>query len=223
MKKLLFNFFLAGLFMNFGYPELQYQINNLRISGSLAEQLKQIDVNDLVVNANKYFNESGDFVSKEISKSSKIYKENPSPKNSLKDELLSSVNLLKIPGARGKILEESKKHIGVPYSFGSKDPTTGFDCSGYVSYVYQKAINHELPAGSKSQFSQGGGRLVNLDQLKPGDLMFFSHNGKSIQHVGIFIDQDHFIHAPRTGRRISIDDFGRYWKQKFVKGKSYIQ
>lgn len=108
MKKLLFNFFLAGLFMNFGYPELQYQINNLRISGSLAEQLKQIDVNDLVVNANKYFNESGDFVSKEISKSSKIYKENPSPKNSLKDEVLSSVNLLKIPGARGKILEERK-------------------------------------------------------------------------------------------------------------------
>ena len=76
-----------------------------------AEQLKQIDVNDLVVNANKYFNESGDFVSKEISKSSKIYKENPSPKNSLKDEVLSSVNLLKIPGARGKILEESKKQL----------------------------------------------------------------------------------------------------------------
>ena len=94
---------------------------------------------------------------------------------------------------------------------------------GYVSYVYKKAIDHTLPAGSKNQFSSGGGLLVNYDQLKPGDLMFFSHNGRSIQHVGIFIDNNHFIHAPRTGRRISIDEVGRYWKQKFIKGRSIVE
>ena len=65
--------------------------------------------------------------------------------------------------------------------------------------------------------------MVGFDQLKPGDLMFFSHNGRQIQHVGIYIDENHFIHAPRTGRRISIDELGRYWKQKFVKGKTYLQ
>lgn len=64
---------------------------------------------------------------------------------------------------------------------------------------------------------------MNYDQLKPGDLMFFSHNGYAIQHVGIYAGDDMFIHAPRSGRRISIDDVGRYWKQKFVKGRSIIK
>ena len=73
--------------------------------------------------------------------------------------------------------------------------------------------------GSKNQFSSGG-VMVGFEQLKPGDLMFFSHNGRQIQHVGIYIDKNHFIHAPRTGRRISIDELGRYWKQKFVKRKN---
>ena len=128
-----------------------------------------------------------------------------------------------ITDIREDILTESRKHIGIPYSFGSKDPSTGFDSSGYVSYVYEKVLKIKLPAGSRNQFSSGGGVMVGFDQLKPGDLMFFSHDGRQIQHVGIYIDENHFIHAPRTGRRISIDELGRYWKQKFVKGKTFIK
>ena len=135
-------------------------------------------------------------------------------------ELVSVENLTDM---REKILNESKKHIGIPYSFGSKDPSTGFDDPGFVSYVYEKALKIKLPVGSKKQFSSGGGIMVGFEQLKPGDLMFFSHNGRQIQHVGIYIDENHFIHAPRTGRRISIDELGRYWRQKFVKGKTYIK
>ena len=209
--------------MNFLYPEIQHQYTKYRFSGSLVEQLNQIDVNDLISNSEKYFDELGDFNAELIKQSSKTQKNTSAVVNLPSDEILKTANLKNIPGARGKILSESRKHIGIPYSFGSKDPSTGFDCSGYVSYVYQKSIGHTLPAGSRNQFSSGGGVMVGFDQLKPGDLMFFSHNGRQIQHVGIYIDENHFIHAPRTGRRISIDELGRYWKQKFVKGKTFLQ
>jgi len=209
--------------MNFGYPEMMYQFNKIRFSGSLVEQLNQIDINELIINPERYIDKFGNFNESLINITSKKYSSSSIQSEMPSDEILSTVNLKSIPGARGKILSESKKYIGIPYTFGSKDPSTGFDCSGYVSYVYKKSIGHKLPAGSKSQFSSGGGLLVNYDQLKPGDLMFFSHNGRSIQHVGIYIDNNHFIHAPRTGRRISIDEVGRYWKQKFVKGKSIVE
>lgn len=209
--------------MNFGYPEMMYQFNKIRFSGSLVEQLNQIDINELIINPERYIDKFGNFNESLINITSKKYSSSSIQSEMPSDEILSTVNLKSIPGARGKILSESKKYIGIPYTFGSKDPSSGFDCSGYVSYVYKKSIGHKLPAGSKSQFSSGGGLLVNYDQLKPGDLMFFSHNGRSIQHVGIYIDNNHFIHAPRTGRRISIDEVGRYWKQKFVKGKSIVE
>ena len=209
--------------MNFLYPEILYQYTKYQFSGSLVEQLNQIDVNDLISNSEKYFDELGNFNVELIKQSSKVKNTTSPVVNIPSDEILKTVNLKNVPGARGKILTESKKHIGIPYSFGSKDPSTGFDCSGYVSYVYKKSIGFTLPAGSKNQFSSGGGVMVGFEQLKPGDLMFFSHNGRQIQHVGIYIDENHFIHAPRTGRRISIDELGRYWKQKFVKGKTFLQ
>ena len=223
MRKLFFNFLLAGLFMNFVYPELQHNYTKFKFSGSTIEQLNNIDLNNLISNSDKYFDELGNFNEKLIEKSSMIINNNSSLVNSPSDQTFNKAMIKNISGAREKILAESRKHIGIPYSFGSKDPATGFDCSGYVSYVYKKSIGHTLPAGSKHQFSSGGGVLLGFEQLKPGDLMFFSHNGRQIQHVGIFIDKNHFIHAPRTGRRISIDELGRYWKQKFVKGKTYLQ
>lgn len=223
MRKIIYNLVISGIFMNFGYPELQYQYNKFKFSGSLVEQLNQIDVNDLISNSENYFDELGNFNVELIKQSSKIKKNTSSVVNLPSDEILKTVNLKNVPGARGKILTESKKYIGIPYSWGSKDPVNGFDCSGYVSYVYQKSIGHILPAGSKNQFSSGGGLMVGFEQLKPGDLMFFSHDGRQIQHVGIYIDEDHFIHAPSSGRRVSIDDLGRYWKQKFVKGKTFLQ
>tara|TARA_B100001146_G_C16074724_1_gene388002 strand:+ start:62 stop:733 length:672 start_codon:yes stop_codon:yes gene_type:complete len=222
--KLILNFLFAGLFMNFGYPELIYQYNKIKFNDSLVEKLNQIDINDLILNTSKYIDQVGNFNYDIIEESSKYYKENPVSNSDIpNDEVISTVSLKNIPNARSRIITESKKHIGVPYSFGSKDPKAGFDCSGYVSYVYQKAINQTLPSGSKNQFSSGEGLMLNYDQLNPGDLMFFSFNGTSIQHVGIFIDEDHFIHSPSTGRRICIDKTGRYWKQYFVKGKSFVQ
>lgn len=223
MKKFLLNVLLAGLIMNFVYPEILFQYNKIKLNGSIIDQLKAIDVNELILNSENYFNDLGNFNESFIAKKADEFN-NPSvqsTKNS--DQKITAVSLQDIPDGRKKILIESQKYIGLPYSFGSKDPSTGFDCSGYVSYVYEKSIGHKLPAGSKNQFASGEGLLVNYDQLKPGDLMFFSHNGRSIQHVGIYVGDDRLIHAPRTGRRISIDEVGRYWKQKFVKGKAIVK
>ena len=103
------------------------------------------------------------------------------------------------------------------------DPAKGFDCSGFARFVYKESINVNLPRTSSSQFVADGGKLVEYIDLQPGDLMFFSHSGSRIQHVGIFVKPGKFIHAPRTGRRISVDNYNGYWKTHFVKGKTFLQ
>lgn len=120
MKKIIYNLFIAGLFMNFGYPELQYQYNKFKFSGSIVEQLNQIDVNDLINNSEKYFDELGNFNVKLIEQSSRVQNNQSAENNLLSDEILKTANLKNIPGARREILTESKKHIGIPYSLVPK-------------------------------------------------------------------------------------------------------
>ena len=217
--KHIFYFSLAGLFMNFGYPEFLYQFNSLRYNDSLIQKLNKIDINDLILNSQKYVDNLGNFNFKEIEIS---LKQNNKVSDIPNDEVLSTLSLSSIPGARNKILKESRKYIGTPYLWSGKDPSTGFDCSGFVSYVYKKSININLPAGSGNQFASKVGVYVNYNELKPGDLMFFSNNGSKISHVAIYIDKENFIHSPRSGRRISIENYSKYYRQRFVKGKSFV-
>ena len=219
--KVLFNFLIkflfAGIFMNFGFPELIYQYNKFKFSDSLLYQIKSLDLEDFELNLNKSMDNNGQIVTK---KSDDLFIKKTIP--STKDKQLPVISKT-ISADRNTIINESKKHIGIPYSYGDESPTNGFDCSGFTWYVYKKSINYNLPRSSKQQFYSGGGKYVNLNQLKPGDLMFFITRGQQISHVTIFLGEDKFIHAPKTGRRISIETLNRYWKQKFVKGKTYIQ
>ena len=200
--------------MNFGFPEIMFHYNEFSRNGQLIQQIKNLDIDDLRSNLNKIIDKNGDFISENVQplkyKKSKVLKE-----NNFTESLITNVD-------RKSILYESKKYIGIPYSWGEEDPSTGFDCSGFTWYVYKKSINFNLPRGSKQQFSSSNGKLIDFNQLKTGDLMFFSFHGNSIQHVAIFINKDQFIHAPKTGRRISIDRMNKYWIQSFVKGKTYL-
>jgi murein DD-endopeptidase len=222
MKRFLSNIILAGLFMNFGYPEVQYQYNKWRFKDSLMAEIKNMDVNDFMSISSKYLEEihpeyekpTTTNSSKSTSKSEKIKKYQP---------VSVSPSTMDISSARKAVLKESQRHIGLPYSYGSMDPSSGFDCSGFVGYVYDKSISVKLPRSSRSQFAADGGIFLEYKDLQPGDLMFFSHNGQNIQHVGIYVEEGKFIHAPRTGRRITIDEYSKYWRQHFVKGKSYLQ
>lgn len=93
----------------------------------------------------------------------------------------------------GSVVETALLYLGVPYVWGGEDPNIGFDCSGLVRYVYlQHGI--ELPHYSGYQFKMG--KEVSIDELQPGDLVFF---GNPVHHVGIYVGNGYFIHAPQTG------------------------
>lgn len=93
----------------------------------------------------------------------------------------------------GSVVETALLYLGVPYVWGGEDPDIGFDCSGLVRYVYlQHGI--ELPHYSGYQFKMG--KEVGIDELQPGDLVFF---GNPVHHVGIYVGNGYFIHAPQTG------------------------
>ena len=185
-------------------------------------EIKDMNVNDFVFQSSEYFNL---ILQEPLNNTSNSSQEAISEFDNKEKYKRESVSLPKmnISAARMAVLKESQKHIGIPYSYGSMDHASGFDCSGLVGYVYNKSISLKLPRSSRSQFAANGGKFLEYKDLQPGDLMFFSHNGQNIQHVGIYIEEGRFIHAPRTGRRITIDEYSRYWRQHFVKGKSYLQ
>jgi cell wall-associated NlpC family hydrolase len=107
----------------------------------------------------------------------------------------------------------------IRYVRGGHDPSTGFDCSGFVRYVFAHAVGMQLPANSAAQFLAG--LKIKRADMKPGDLVFFHTYGRRrISHVGIYISDGRFIHSPATGKSVeisSLDD--AYWARHFVGAK----
>lgn len=111
------------------------------------------------------------------------------------------------------VLEIARQYLGVPYRFGGASPEEGFDCSGFVQYVFaQRGLRVQRQANH--QFLEG--QQIPREALAPGDLVFFSVSGGVIDHVGIYAGEDLFIHAPRTGRTVSYDSLSApYFKTRF--------
>ncbi len=110
----------------------------------------------------------------------------------------------------------------IRYVRGGHDPSTGFDCSGFVRYVFAHAVGLDLPTNSASQFLAG--LQVNRGDMKPGDLVFFRTAGKRgqgrISHVGIYIANGQFIHSPSRGKTVRVDSLDEsYWSQRFAGAK----
>jgi len=118
---------------------------------------------------------------------------------------------------RDKVLSEVNKYIGVPYIWGGSDPD-GFDCSGLVQWVIKKTQGILIPRTTKMQSSKWKNYLnYNLDQIKPGDLVYFKTIGENqISHVGIYIDNNHFIHAPNRNEYVKKSSLFGYWNEKFA-------
>jgi cell wall-associated NlpC family hydrolase len=104
--------------------------------------------------------------------------------------------------------------IGVRYKWGGDSPDTGFDCSGLIRYVYAQVTGRALP-GNAQEISRAGA-TVDRSELQPGDLVFFNTLRKPFSHVGIYLGDSRFLHAPSRGGQVEIVDMSnRYWKSRY--------
>lgn len=103
--------------------------------------------------------------------------------------------------------------IGKPYRYGGNSPT-GFDCSGLVQYSYSRA-GLPIPRTTKSQRESSA--AVGSQSLRAGDLIFFDQEGRKSSHVGIYIGDGRFVHAPSSGKQVRVDTLDtKYWKKHYV-------
>jgi cell wall-associated NlpC family hydrolase len=106
--------------------------------------------------------------------------------------------------------------LGVRYVRGGNSAEQGFDCSGFTRYVFENSLGLVLPRRADEQAKNAGLLSVKRDELKPGDLVFFNTMRRAFSHVGIYIGEGKFIHAPRAGAEVRIEDMRQaYWAKRF--------
>lgn len=106
--------------------------------------------------------------------------------------------------------------IGLPYRWGGESIEEGFDCSGLIKHVYENSIGLVLPRTAAEQAKANSLMKVDKEALQPGDLVFFKTTRKAFSHVGLYVGDGQFVHAPRTGADIRIDSIrNNYWDKRF--------
>ncbi|GAB3250231.1 C40 family peptidase [Chitinimonas naiadis] len=111
--------------------------------------------------------------------------------------------------------------IDVGYQFGGKNPEAGLDCSGMVSFIYRNAVGMDLK-GSAADIARRG-RSVRREELQAGDLVFFNTMNRPFSHVGIYIGDEKFIHAPSTNGRVRIESLKtKYFATRFEAARSVL-
>ncbi|WP_395352869.1 C40 family peptidase [Variovorax sp. UC122_21] len=104
--------------------------------------------------------------------------------------------------------------LGVPYRRGGNSEDTGFDCSGFVRAMYNQTVGHMLPRRAEEQAAAT--EKIDRSELKPGDLVFFNTMRRAFSHVGIYVGEGKFIHSPRSGAQVRVEDMnGSYWSRRF--------
>lgn len=118
----------------------------------------------------------------------------------------------------GDLILQAMSLMGIAYRFGGNSPVNGFDCSGFVRYVFQRSIGVNLPRTAAEQARMG--REISRSDLRPGDIVFFNTRGFSYSHNGLYIGNGKFVHAPRTGKNIEIGNMSNsYWSGRFNGGR----
>jgi len=104
--------------------------------------------------------------------------------------------------------------LGVPYRRGGNNAETGFDCSGFVKAMYEKTVGLVLPRVANEQAAAT--QPIDKRDLQPGDLVFFNTMKRAFSHVGIYVGEGKFIHSPKPGAQVRMEDMGQsYWKVRF--------
>ena len=118
------------------------------------------------------------------------------------------------PERAREVLLNALSLTGIRYKYGGNSPESGFDCSGFVRYVYQQSANLTLPHGARA-ISQIG-KTVTKNELQPGDLVFFNTLKSAFSHVGIYLGNNRFIHSPSSGGGVRVEDMqDSYWQKRF--------
>ncbi|WP_211260765.1 C40 family peptidase [Pseudoxanthomonas dokdonensis] len=125
------------------------------------------------------------------------------------------------PQAANAVLMRALGLVGTPYRWGGNTPDSGFDCSGLVTYVYRDMLDLRLPRTSTALAQVQGPRLPP-QQLAPADLVFFGSRG-NVSHVGIYVGEGRFVHAPSSGGTVRLDYLdGPYWRDHYSGAKRVL-
>lgn len=137
----------------------------------------------------------------------------------------TTINEYKLPGLSDSLLDRGKTLLGTPYRYGGSSRKSGFDCSGFVSYVYKEELGIELPRNTQGLLKMDAPVVARAD-LEPGDLILFNDRGRGrVSHVGIYMGDDQFIHSSssRRGGGVRVDKLSsRYWNASYLQAKRVV-
>ncbi|MFZ4536160.1 C40 family peptidase [Propionivibrio sp.] len=112
--------------------------------------------------------------------------------------------------------------VGINYRYGGTDADTGLDCSGFVQLVFKDAVGLLLPRTAREQSEMGN--VIDKKELKAGDLVFFNTMRRTFSHVGIYLGDNRFLHAPRTGSEIRVEDMSQgYWVKRYNGARRVVE
>ena len=112
--------------------------------------------------------------------------------------------------------------VGINYRRGGANPDSGLDCSGFVQVVFKDAVGLLLPRTAKEQSEVGN--IIDKNELKPGDLVFFNTMRRAFSHVGIYLGDNRFMHSPRTGAEVRVEDMSQsYWVKRYNGARRVVE
>jgi cell wall-associated NlpC family hydrolase len=130
-----------------------------------------------------------------------------------------------VSASAARVLATADRYVGTRYRYGGESPAEGFDCSGFVQFVYGRH-GVELPRSSYQQVSAGRPAPAGITALRPGDLMFFSAGGRRVDHVAIYAGDGRIIHATSGAGTVRYDDFetdrGKWLLQRLVTSRRVL-
>lgn len=119
------------------------------------------------------------------------------------------------------VLLKGLELVGINYRMGGNDPNSGLDCSSYVQTVFRDAVGLVLPRTAREQAQIGA--EVDRGELKPGDLVFFNTMRRTFSHVGIYLGDNYFLHAPRAGSAVRVESMqSSYWTRRYNGARRVI-
>lgn len=130
--------------------------------------------------------------------------------------LLSQMDQMrqKVTSKASDLVVNALGFLGVPYRMGGNSVETGFDCSGFVKAMYEQTVGLILPRKAEQQAAAT--QKIDRSELQPGDLVFFNTLRRAFSHVGIYIGDGKFIHSPKPGAQVRVENMGiSYWSHRF--------